>query len=62
MSGINFEENSSDQKWKKSLRDECVLSNLMPLKSWKAYKYKVDIKNIVIWIFFIQEFILPLNS
>lgn len=39
-----------------------MLSSLIPLKSWKAYKYKVDIKNIVIWIFFIQEFILPLNS
>lgn len=66
---INFEEilerfverSKMEEEFSSSLRDGRPLSSLIPLtRSWKAYKYEalMDIKNIVIWIFFI----LSLNS
>lgn len=66
---INFEEilerfverSKMEEEFSSSLRDGRPLSSLIPLtRSWKAYKYEalMDIKNIIIWIFFI----LSLNS
>lgn len=55
------ERSKMEEEFSSSLRDGHALSSLVPLtRSWKAYKYEalMDIKNIVIWIFFI----LSLNS
>lgn len=57
---INFEE-ILERFVERSKMEEEFSSSLIPLtRSWKAYKYEalMDIKNIVIWIFFI----LSLNS
>lgn len=50
------ERSKMEEEFSSSLRDGRPLSSLIPLtRSWKAYKYEalMDIKNIVIWIFFI---------